>query len=327
MKVLVTGGAGFIGSHLTEALLASGHEVTVIDDLSTGRAENLAAVAGAPGLKTHWSSILEEEGLQDLVSEAQVVFHLAAAVGVRLILERPVGTIETNIMGTERVLQCAAKGQRKVVIASTSEVYGKNESIPLDEEDDCVFGPTTRSRWSYAVSKAIDEFLALAYWRDRGVPVVIVRYFNTIGPRQVGRYGMVVPRFVRQALAGEPITVYGDGEQVRSFTDVEDTVRATIALAMHPDAVGEVFNVGSGRATTINGLAERVKSLTGSDSPIVHVPFEQAYEPGFEEPRRRVPDIRKLQRVLGFTPSVDLDTSLRRVIEWERRKEELCASS
>jgi UDP-glucose 4-epimerase len=327
MKVLVTGGAGFIGSHLTEALLASGHEVTVIDDLSTGRVENLAAVAGEPGLKTHWASILEDEGLQDLVSEAQVVFHLAAAVGVRLILDRPVGTIETNIRGTERVLQCAAKGQKKVIIASTSEVYGKNENIPLGEEDDCVFGPTSRSRWSYAVSKAVDEFLGLAYWRDRGVPVVIVRYFNTIGPRQVGRYGMVVPRFVRQALTGEPITVYGDGEQIRSFTDVEDTVRATIALAMHPAAVGQVFNVGSGRATTINELADRIKSLTGSDSPIVHVPFEQAYEPGFEEPRRRVPDIRKLQRVLDFTPSVDLDTSLRRVIEWERRKGELCASS
>lgn len=319
MRALVTGGAGFIGSHLTEALLAAGHEVAVIDDLSTGRVENLGAVLASPGLRTHWASVLEEEALQDFVDEADVVFHLAAAVGVRLILERPVATIETNIVGTDRILRCAAKGQKKVVIASTSEVYGKNEHIPLSEEDDAVFGPTTRSRWSYAVSKAIDEFLGLAYWRDRGVPVVIVRYFNTIGPRQVGRYGMVVPRFVRQALAGEPITVYGDGEQVRSFTDVEDTVRATIGLALHPEAVGQVFNVGSGHAITINGLAERVKALTGSPSPIVHIPFEQAYEAGFEEPRRRVPDIGKLQRVLGFAPAVDLDTSLRRVIDFQRR--------
>ncbi len=321
MRVLVTGGAGFIGSHLTEALLASGHEVTVIDDLSTGRVENLAAVAGSAGLRTRWASVLEDEALPDLVGEAEVVFHLAAAVGVRLILDRPVETIETNILGMHRVLRCAAKGQKKVVIASTSEVYGKNERMPLGEEDDCVFGPTTRSRWSYAVSKAVDEFLGLAYWRDHGVPVVIVRYFNTIGPRQVGRYGMVVPRFVRQALAGEPITVYGDGEQVRSFTDVEDTVRATIALARHPEAVGQVFNVGSGRATTINELAERVKALTGSDSPIVHVPFEQAYEPGFEEPRRRVPDVSKLRRVLGFAPAVDLDTTLRKVIEYQRGRQ------
>jgi len=318
MRTLVTGGAGFIGSHLTEALLAAGHEVTVVDDLSTGRAENLAAVRDEPRLKTCWTSILEEERLQELVDEVDVVYHLAAAVGVRLILDRPVDTIETNVVGTDRILRCAAKGQKKVVIASTSEVYGKNDRIPLGEQDDGVFGPTVKSRWSYAVSKAMDEFLGLAYWRDKGVSVVIVRYFNTIGPRQVGRYGMVVPRFVRQALTGEPITVYGDGEQVRSFTDVDDTVRATVELSLHPAAVGEVFNVGNGRAITINELAARVKALTASSSQIVFIPFDQAYETGFEEPRRRVPDITKLRRTVDFVPQVDLDISLRKVIRYHR---------
>jgi UDP-glucose 4-epimerase len=320
MRVLVTGGAGFIGSHLAETLLRDGVAVTVIDDLSTGRAENLIGVAGSPELRTVWSSILDEERLQEFVDEADVVYHLAAAVGVRLILDRPVETIEANVLGTDRVLRAAAKSQRRVVIASTSEVYGKNDRIPLNEGDDGVFGPTVKSRWSYAVSKAMDEFLGLAYCRDRGVPVVIVRYFNTIGPRQIGRYGMVVPRFVRQALAGEPITVYGDGEQIRSFTDVQDTVRATIALSRHDGAVGQVFNVGSGSVTTINELAHRVKALTGSDSPIVHVPFEQAYEAGFEEPRCRVPDISKLRNTVGFAPIVDLDTSLRRVVEHFRKQ-------
>ena len=320
MRMLVTGGAGFIGSHLTEALLAAQHEVTVIDDLSTGRAANLSAVADNPRLTTHWASVLEDERLDKLVHEADVVFHLAAAVGVRLILERPVDTIEANVLGTDRVLRAAAKGHCTVLIASTSEVYGKNERMPLSEDDDGVFGPTVKSRWSYAVSKAIDEFLGLAYCRDRGVPVVIVRYFNTIGPRQVGRYGMVVPSFVRQALAGEPITVYGDGEQTRSFTDVEDTVRVTIALALNPAASGQVFNVGSARVTTIKQLAERIRTLTGSPSEIVHVPFDQAYEAGFEEPRQRVPDVTKLQRTLGFTPQIDLETSLRKVIAHERRQ-------
>lgn len=320
MKALVTGGAGFIGSHLTEALLAAGHDVTVIDDLSTGSEDNLAAVRTSPRLRTLWSSILDEERLQELVDEADVVYHLAAAVGVRLILDRPVETIETNVLGTHRVLQCAAKGHTTVVIASTSEVYGKNERVPLSEDDDGVFGPTTRSRWSYATSKAIDEFLGLAYARDRGVPVVVVRYFNTIGSRQVGRYGMVVPRFVGQALRGEPLTVYGDGEQVRSFTDVEDTVRATIELSGHAGAIGDVFNIGNGHAATINELAKRVTALTGSRSPIVHVPFDTAYEPGFEEPRRRVPDVRKLRAAISFTPAVDLDTSLLKVIAYQRSR-------
>jgi UDP-glucose 4-epimerase len=319
MKALVTGGAGFIGSHLSEALIAEGHEVTIIDDLSTGRIENLAAVAAAPRLHTHWTSILEEEDLQEFVDEADVVYHLAAAVGVRLILERPVETIETNIIGTDRVLRCAAKGQKKVVIASTSEVYGKNDRVPLRETDDGVLGPTTKSRWSYACSKAIDEFLGLAYFRARGLPVVIVRYFNTIGPRQIGRYGMVVPRFVQQALAGEPITVYGDGQQSRSFTDVADAVGATIAVSRHPAAIGEVFNVGTGTEITINELAARVKHLTGSSSPIVRIPYEQAYEGGFEDPRRRVPDVTKLQAIVGFTAAVDITASLEKVIAYYRR--------
>jgi UDP-glucose 4-epimerase len=319
MKTLVTGGAGFIGSHLVEALLAEGHHVSVIDDLSTGRVENLAAVAGSPRLRTHWASILEEDRLQEFVDEADVVYHLAAAVGVRLILERPVETIETNIIGTDRVLRCAKKGLKKVVIASTSEVYGKNDQVPLKEDADGVLGPTVKSRWSYACAKAIDEFLGLAYVRAYGMPVAIVRYFNTIGPRQTGQYGMVVPRFVQAALAGRPITVYGDGRQSRSFTDVADAVRATIAVSRQPAAVGEVFNVGRGDEITINEVAERIKALTGSRSEIVHIPYEQAYEHGFEDPRRRVPDVTKLRTVVGFTAEVDFETSVRKVIEYYRR--------
>ncbi len=314
MKALVTGGAGFIGSHLTEALIARGHHVTVIDDLSTGRVENLAGLAGHPRVLTHWVSILEEERLQEFVDEADVVYHLAAAVGVRLILDRPVETIETNVLGTDRVLKAAAKGQKKVVIASTSEVYGKNDCVPLKEDDDGVLGPTVKSRWSYACSKAIDEFLGLAYCQSKGVPVVIVRFFNTIGPRQTGQYGMVVPRFVRQALAGEPVTVYGDGQQSRSFTDVLDAVRATIELSLLPAAVGEVFNVGSGTEITIDDLARRVLALTGSASVIIHVPYEQAYASGFEDLRRRVPDLAKIQRFIGFAPQVPLDATLGKII-------------
>ncbi len=318
MKVLVTGGAGFIGSHLTETLLTEGHEVFVVDDLSTGQTRNLAAVADSSALHVQWSSILEDERMQDIVDEVDVVFHLAAAVGVRLILERPVETIETNILGTDRILRCAAKGGKRVVIASTSEVYGKNDQVPLREDDDGVLGPTSKSRWSYACSKAIDEFLGLAYHQNKGVPVLIVRYFNTIGPRQTGRYGMVVPRFVQQALAGEAITVYGDGNQSRSFTDVADAVRATLALSRHPAAFGGVFNIGNGREITINELAKQVKRLTGSTSDIVHVPYERAYSEGFEDLRRRVPDIGKLRSLTGFSPEFDLDATLAKVIRYYR---------
>lgn len=320
MKALVTGGAGFIGSHLTEALVHEGYEVMVVDDLSTGHPRNLAGVADSPALHVRWASILEDERLQDIVDEVDVVYHLAAAVGVRLILERPVETIETNILGTDRILRCAAKGQKKVVIASSSEVYGKNDRVPLREDDDGVLGPTSKSRWSYACSKAIDEFLGLAYHQDKGVPVVIVRYFNTIGPRQTGRYGMVVPRFVQQALAGDAITVYGDGNQSRSFMDVADTVRATLALSRHPAAPGAVFNVGTGHEVTINQLAHRVKALTGSASDIVHIPYERAYSEGFEDLRRRVPDTSKLRRVIGFSPEYDLDATLNQLIRDHRRR-------
>jgi UDP-glucose 4-epimerase len=319
VKALVTGGAGFIGSHLTETLLAESHAVTGVDDLSTGRVENLAAVAGSSRLRTHWTSILEEERLQEFVDETDVVYHLAAAVGVRLILDRPVETIEVNILGTDRILRAAAKGGTKVVIASTSEVYGKNNRAPLRETDDGVLGPTVKSRWSYACSKAIDEFLGLPYFRAKGLSVVIVRYFNIIGPRQRGQYGMVVPRFVQQALAGEPITVYGDGNQTRSFTDVADAVRATIAVSRHPGAVGEVFNVGTGHEVTINELARLVRDLSGSASEIRHVPYAEAYEGGFEEPRRRVPDVTKIREVAGFVTEADLVTSVRRVIDFFRR--------
>ncbi len=318
MRALVTGGSGFIGSHLTEALLSEGHEVVVLDDLSTGRIENLRAVQNHPRFTVHVGSVLDEALVRKLVDEVDIVYHLAAAVGVRLILEQPVETIETNIVGTEMVLRAATGKRAGVVLASTSEVYGKNDAVPLSEEDDRILGPTTKSRWSYACSKAIDEFLGLAYYRERDVPVVIVRFFNTVGPRQTGRYGMVVPRFARQALDGEPITVYGDGRQSRAFTDVEDAVRGTVALSASPAAVGEVFNVGSSEEITIGELAERVRRLAGSRSPIVLVPYEEAYQPGFEDLRRRVPSIAKAERVVGYRPRIPLDETLRRVIEFLR---------
>lgn len=318
MRALVTGGAGFIGSHLTEALLAAGHEVTVLDDLSTGRLDNLQDVAEHPRLAVLTGSITDEALVRKAVAGADVVYHLAAAVGVRLILDRPVDTIETNVAGTEAVLRAAAETRPRVLIASTSEVYGKNDRVPLSEDDDRVLGPTTKSRWSYACSKAIDEFLGLAYHRERQVPVTIVRFFNTIGPRQTGRYGMVVPRFVRQALDGQPITVYGDGEQSRCFTDVEDAVRGAVAVSMTPAAVGGVFNLGTSHEVTVRQLAERVRTLVGSASPIELVPYDEAYQPGFEDLRRRVPDIAKAARVVGYRPQVSLDESLRRVIRYLR---------
>jgi UDP-glucose 4-epimerase len=318
MRALVTGGAGFIGSHLAEALLAAGREVVVLDDLSTGRVENLQSLQGRPRFEVHVGSVLDEGLVRKLVDQVDVVYHLAAAVGVRLILERPVESITTNIMGSEVVLRAAAQRRARVVLASTSEVYGKNDRVPLSEDDDRVLGPTTKNRWSYACSKAIDEFLGLAYCREWGLPVTILRYFNTVGPRQTGRYGMVVPRFVRQALDGKPITVYGDGRQSRSFTDVEDAVRATVALSDYPAAVGEVFNVGSPEEVTIDDLAARVRELCGSASPIEHVPYEVAYQPGFEDLRRRVPDIGKAERAVGYRPGVPLDETLRRVIAFMR---------
>lgn len=323
MRALITGGAGFIGSHLAEALLARGDEVTIIDDLSTGRFENIAHLQHHPRFRFAIETITNQTVMDRLVSECDLIFHLAAAVGVELIVSRPVHVIETNIMGTEAVLRTANRYRRKVLLASTSEIYGKSEEVPFREDADRVLGPTTRSRWSYACSKAVDEFLALAYWKEKNLPVVIFRLFNTVGPRQTGRYGMVVPRFVQQALRGEPITVYGDGKQSRCFTDVEDVVRAIIALAEHPGAVGEVFNIGSTEEITIEDLAWKVKRLTESPSPIVYIPYDQAYEAGFEDMRRRVPDLTKIRNLIGYEPRVPLDETLRRIIAWFRQKEGL----
>ncbi len=316
MKALITGGAGFIGSHLSEALLAAGHEVTIIDDLSTGRFSNIQHLVEDPRFHFAIESITNETVMDRLVSECDLIYHLAAAVGVELIVKDPVHVIETNILGSHAVLRVANRYRKKVLLASTSEIYGKNDTIPFREDDDRVLGPTTRSRWSYSTSKAVDEFLALAYHRQKGLPTVIFRLFNTIGPRQTGRYGMVVPRFVRQALAGEPITVYGDGRQSRCFTDVEDVVRATIGLAEEPRAVGEVFNVGGSEEITIGDLAQKVRRLTDSRSEIVFIPYEEAYEAGFEDMQRRVPDITKVSRLIGYCPQVGLDESLRRIIAY-----------
>ncbi|MFP4056870.1 MAG: NAD-dependent epimerase/dehydratase family protein [Candidatus Brocadiia bacterium] len=313
MRYLVTGGAGFIGSHLVEELLAQGHEVAVLDDLSTGRAENIEPFKPAGGFHYVIDSVMNPAVVAELVDRADVVFHLAAAVGVFLVVESPVRTIETNVHGTETVLAAAAKKGRKVVLASSSEVYGSSASARFREDDDLVLGPPTQARWSYACSKALDEFLALAHHREGGLPVVICRIFNTVGPRQTGRYGMVVPRFVAQALAGGPITVYGDGTQTRAFCYVKDTVRALVGLAAEEAAVGEVFNVGTDRETTVGELAERVRRLVNPAAEIAHVPYDQAYAPGFRDMLRRVPYISKLRRLLGFEPSLDIDGIIQEV--------------
>jgi len=320
MKILVTGGAGFIGSHLAEALLERGHEVWVIDNLSTGRLENVRHLMSNPRFHMAVETILNETVMDRLVSECEMIFHLAAAVGVQLIVSHPVEVIETNIMGTEMVLKLANRYLRKVLITSTSEIYGKSERVPFREDDDRVLGPTTRNRWCYSSSKAIDEYLALAYHKQKQLPVVIVRLFNTVGPRQTGRYGMVIPRFVSQALKGEPITVYGDGQQVRCFTYVTDVVEAFIKLSEHPKAVGEIFNVGSEEAITIRDLAYRIKEMTGSSSRIVFIPYDEAYERGFEDMRTRIPDISKIRRFIGFEPKIDLNETIQRVIDYYREQ-------
>jgi UDP-glucose 4-epimerase len=320
MKALITGGAGFIGSHLAEALLAAGAEVTIVDDLSTGSIENIEHLKEHEKFSYSIESLRNRPHLAELVDRADVIFHLAAAVGVRLIIESPVRTIETNVNGTEQVLALAAKKRKKVLLTSTSEVYGKSNKVPFGEDDDLVLGPTAKSRWSYACSKALDEFLALAYWREKHVPVVIVRLFNTVGPRQTGRYGMVIPNFVRQALRDQPITVFGDGNQSRCFSWVGDVVGALIRLAEHPDAVGQVFNVGGDEEISIGGLANRVKAVTGSRSPIEFVDYTRAYEDGFEDMPRRVPDLAKIRRLIGYRPTLGLDEILGRVIEYERSK-------
>jgi UDP-glucose 4-epimerase len=311
---LITGGAGFIGSHLAEALLAKGDQVTVVDDLSTGRFENIQALVGRPGFRFAIETIINETVMDRLGSECDRILHLAAAVGVQLIVNDPVRTIETNVMGAEAVLRVARRYRRKVFIASTSEVYGKNEKAPFSEEDDGVFGATTVTRWAYATSKALDEFLALAYHRSMGLPVVIGRLFNTVGPRQSGQYGMVVPRFVRQALAGEPITIHGDGNQTRCFCNVRDVVRAILSLIEHPEAEGQVFNIGTKDEISIRALAERVKARTGSSSPLQFIPYEKAFDVGFEDMRRRVPDIRKIKTAVGWEPNITLDQTLDEIV-------------
>ena len=320
---LITGGMGFIGSHLAEALLTRGHHVTVVDNLSTGRFDNIVHLTSHPLFRFAIEDIMNETVMDRLVSECDVVVHLAAAVGVQLIVDNPTHTIETNVLGTHAVLRMANRYRKRTLIASTSEVYGKGIRIPFNEEDDVVLGPTTKSRWAYACSKMLDEFLALAYWREQELPTVVFRLFNTVGPRQTGRYGMVVPRFVGQALRGDPITVYGDGTQSRAFCDVADVVRAIIGLAEHPDAVGQVFNIGSTREITIRGLAELVKEELESPSEIVFIPYEEAYGPGFEDMKRRVPDISKIQKLLGWQPEISLEETIHRIAQYMRKHEQL----
>jgi UDP-glucose 4-epimerase len=320
MRVLITGGAGFIGSHLAEALLERGDEVSVLDNLSTGSIDNIAHLRDHQRFQYTIDSVTNEPLLAELIDGADTVVHLAAAVGVKLIVEQPVHTIETNVHGTEVVLKHANKKKKLVLIASTSEVYGKSADVPFREGADLVLGPSSKHRWAYACSKLIDEFLALAYWKERKLPVIIVRLFNTVGPRQTGQYGMVIPTFVRQALSGQPITVFGDGTQSRSFTYVGDVVRAMVALIDEPRAVGDVFNIGNGREITITELAERIRMMTDSRSPIVTIPYDQAYEAGFEDMPRRVPDITKISGLVGYAPTVELDEILTRVIEYFRQQ-------
>jgi UDP-glucose 4-epimerase len=316
--VLVTGGAGFIGSHLCEKLLQSGYHVVAIDNLSTGRLENIQHLQTLPNFQLVRESITNLQVLDRLTSEANIVIHLAAAVGVQLIVENPVNTIQTNIMGTEAVLTTANRYGCKVLVASSSEVYGKGVKVPFREEDDRLMGSTTHSRWSYATSKAVDEFLGLAYYQQFNLPVVIMRFFNTIGPRQTGRYGMVVPRFIRQALRGEPLTVYGDGRQSRCFADVADVVWAIEKLAEHPHAVGQVFNIGSLEEISIHKLAKRVIELVGTDLDILFIPYDEAYAPGFEDMRRRVPSIEKIHELIGYEPKFTLKDTLKRMISYEK---------
>jgi UDP-glucose 4-epimerase len=320
VRALITGGAGFVGSHLSEALLDQGHQVQILDNLSTGSIDNIAHLKGRAGFDYFIDTVNNEPLLAELIDRSDVVFHLAAAVGVKLIVEQPVYTIETNVHGTEVVLKHANKKKKLVVIASTSEVYGKSEAIPFREDADLVLGPTPKHRWAYACSKALDEFLALAYWKERKLPVIIVRFFNTVGPRQTGQYGMVIPNFVRQALANEPITVFGDGTQRRAFTHVTDVVGALLKLVVQPKAIGEVINIGNVQEITILKLAERVRELSGSNSPIKFIPYDEAYESGFEDMPRRVPDLTKVEGLIGYHPVNTLDDILEQVIDYFRKK-------
>jgi UDP-glucose 4-epimerase len=329
MRFLITGGAGFIGSHLAERLLARGDEVFILDDLSTGSVQNIRHLKSNERFHYFFDSIQNKHLLAELIDESDIIFHLAAAVGVRLIVESPVRTIETNVYGTQLVLEAASKKKKLVFTASTSEVYGKSNQVPFHEGADLVLGPTSKGRWSYAASKALDEFLALSYWKEKKQPVVIARLFNTVGPRQTGRYGMVLPNFVSQALDNAPITIFGDGRQSRCFCDVSDSVEAIWRLVNTEAAVGEVVNVGSNFEVTIEGLAHLVKERTGSNSPITYTPYDRAYEPGFEDMPRRVPALEKLERLTGFRPATSLPEIVDRVISYFQkvRDEELVGAA
>jgi UDP-glucose 4-epimerase len=320
MRILITGGAGFIGSHLAERHLEKGDEVYIIDDLSTGSMENILAIKDHPKFHYHLDTVTNEQLTAELVDLCDVMYHLAAAVGVKLIVESPVRTIETNIHGTDVVLRHAAKKKKRVLVASTSEVYGKQTKVPFREDFDLVMGPTNTGRWSYACSKAIDEFLAIAYWKEKQVPTVVVRLFNTVGPRQTGRYGMVIPNFIRQALRNEDITVFGDGSQTRCFAHVNDVVGALMAVAAHPEAKGEVYNIGNTEEVTILQLAEKIKAMTGSSSKIVLIPYEKAYESGFEDMLRRQPDLAKVNALTGYVPKISLEQILESVIAFQRQQ-------
>lgn len=320
MKILITGGAGFIGSHLAERLVRDGHDVTALDDLSTGRRENLASIAGHPGFRLVEGSVLDTDLVARLVDESDLVFHLAAAVGVKLIMEQPSRSILTNVGGTEAVLQAALRDRKPVFVASTSEVYGKSTRLPFHEDDDLVIGATRNLRWSYASAKQLDEFLALAYAREASLPVVILRFFNTTGPRQTGRYGMVVPSFVQAALEGRPLTVHGDGRQSRCFGHVADVVESLIRLMDCDAARGRVFNIGNDQEVTIRALAERVIALTGSSSQIVHVPYESVYPEGFEDMARRIPDVSRLESTIGFRPRRGLDDIIADIVAEKRAR-------
>jgi UDP-glucose 4-epimerase len=316
MRALITGGAGFIGSHLAETLVLQGHHVTVLDDLSTGRLENIGHLAGAPGFRCVVETVTNESVVMPLVEQADAVFHLAAAVGVKLVVERPIHTIHTNVNGTETVLKAACRFGKRVLVASTSEVYGKSHALPFREDADLVLGPPDKIRWGYATSKLMDEFLAMAYAREHDLRVTVVRLFNTVGPRQSSRYGMVLPNFVKWAMAGEPLIVHGDGSQTRSFTWVGDVVWALTSLIEEPRAAGQVFNIGNGEETSIRALAQKVCKKTGSNSPIVCTPYERAFDKSFEDMPRRVPDVTKLRRLVGFEPRVHLDGIIESVIQY-----------
>jgi UDP-glucose 4-epimerase len=318
MNTLITGGAGFIGSHLAERCLEEGWPVAVLDDLSTGSFRNISHLKGRPGFSYTIDTVFNAPLVTELVDCSDVVFHLAAAVGVRLVVESPVRTIETNVHGTEVVLRAAAKKKKPTIIASTSEVYGKSTDFPFREDADLVIGPTSKARWGYACSKALDEFFGIAYWREKRVPVTIARLFNTVGPRQTARYGMVLPTFVRQALRGQPLTVFGTGEQRRCFAYVGDVVEALVRIGKASDLAGEVLNIGNDSEISINQLACLVREITGSSSEIVHVPYDQAYSPGFEDMARRVPCLEKIQRLIKFRPTTPIETIVRLVVDYER---------